>query len=262
MAPLLHPLLRSALPSDFAAAFRRGAGASPALLGRRAYFLSPPGRPPRSRVGTFSMLARSRPKTQNLGPLRTKRCFSNDGGGGKNPSGFFGWYNAKLESAPLLTKAITSGLIGAAGDIFAQAFIEEKSEFDLRRLGIFTFLGAALLAPVLHVWYGFLGSFVVGGGAIATAKRLFLDQALFGPGFIVVFWAALCTLEGRIGSLYSQLEDNWFNAVKTNWGLWIPAQIINFGFIPSLYQVLFANCVGCVWNAYLSYITHKGNSDE
>jgi hypothetical protein len=38
-----------------------------------------------------------------------------------------------------------------------------------------------------------------------------------------------------------------------NWCVWIPAQMINFGFVPLQFQVLFNNALGLFWNAYLSY---------
>ena len=39
--------------------------------------------------------------------------------------------------------------------------------------------------------------------------------------------------------------------------LWIPAQIVNFRVIPPNYTLLFSNCIGFIWNIYLSY---KSNS--
>ena len=46
--------------------------------------------------------------------------------------------------------------------------------------------------------------------------------------------------------------------------VWIPAQFLNFSFIPTKYNVLFSNMIGLAWNAYLSYMTYnnvKNNND-
>ena len=42
-------------------------------------------------------------------------------------------------------------------------------------------------------------------------------------------------------------------------------QTINFRFVPTKYQVLYSNCVGFLWNIYLSYQSFRGSgkgSDE
>lgn len=47
-----------------------------------------------------------------------------------------------LSSYPcqVLTKALTAALMNAAGDLFAQLFVEKKSDVDWKRLGTFAFL--------------------------------------------------------------------------------------------------------------------------
>ena len=39
-----------------------------------------------------------------------------------------------------------------------------------------------------------------------------------------------------------------------NWQLWVPANFLNFCFVPIPYQVLSANFVSVIYNACLSYI--------
>lgn len=83
----------------------------------------------------------------------------------------------KLQTKPLMTKAITSGLIAGAGDLTCQFIVQQRTyslqigssstttdesstvhdlekfhfEPDFIRLCRFTFLGFALIAPVVHV---------------------------------------------------------------------------------------------------------------
>ena len=40
----------------------------------------------------------------------------------------------------MLTKALTAALMNAAGDLFAQLFVEKNSDVDWKRLGTFAFL--------------------------------------------------------------------------------------------------------------------------
>lgn len=124
------------------------------------------------------------------------------------------------------TKAVTSAVIVGAGDVACQVLLEgrslqggveeadhggEKSQqvkgdggkgsavshtksFDYARLGNMTLLGAVLVAPVLHVWYGFLGRRIPGTSVGPVMGRVVLDQALFAPTFIAIFFSALAVL--------------------------------------------------------------------
>ena len=128
----------------------------------------------------------------------------------------------------MATKAITSAAIVGAGDAACQTLFENRSlqpnsksgtvpgrdelgdattvgsavghiagsrePFDYARLGNMTLLGAVLVAPVLHVWYGFLGRKIPGTAVGPVVGRVVLDQALFAPTFIAVFFSALAVM--------------------------------------------------------------------
>ena len=66
-------------------------------------------------------------------------------------------------------------------------------------------------------------------------------------------------MEGRPEKIPSKLRSDWAGTVIANWSLWIPAQYINFKYIPIQFQVLFSNSVGFIWNLYLSSVTYKKN---
>ena len=122
----------------------------------------------------------------------------------------------------MATKALTSAAIVGSGDVACQTLFEGRSlqrggaarpqgdaatavadcgigadcdAFDHVRLGNMTLLGAVLVAPVLHVWYGFLGRKIPGTAVGPVVGRVFLDQALFAPVFIAVFFSALAVSE-------------------------------------------------------------------
>ena len=209
------------------------------------------------------------------------------------------WYVTKLDTHPISTKCISSGLISGSGDILCQSIIAKKKQqstnnikFDWLRTLRFTILGSFLVAPTVHLWYGMLMNRIPGTSVSAITKRLFCDQGLFAPLFTPTFVSLLTVLEhvsspfeqtnveddvNKNGSsnasedlytpdLYTHLVDRLKNdvpdAILVGWSIWIPSMAVMFAVVPGKFQVLYSNCVGFVWNAYLSWRTHEGEEDH
>lgn len=176
------------------------------------------------------------------------------------------WYSRKLDTHPLLTKAITSGIISQSGDLLSQ-YVECKRakavtfHWDMLRTARIGLLGFALVAPVVHYWYGGLARVFPGSSAPVVAKRVLWDQAFFSPLFLPTWLTSLWILEGQTSAdIAEMLQAEVPTALVANWALWIPAQILNFRFIPGKFQVLFSNVVALGWNAYLSFTAHEAEA--
>ncbi|KAG2492314.1 hypothetical protein HYH03_009266 [Edaphochlamys debaryana] len=172
-------------------------------------------------------------------------------GSGGSGGGLWGWYMSCLEANPLITKALTCALLNALGDVFCQLWIE-GGKWDAHRTGVFTFMGLVLVGPTLHVWYSVLNKLVKG-----ATLQLLLDQGVFAPCFLSLFIAVLFTIEGKSDQIVPKLKQDLVETVKVNWILWIPAQYLNFRYVPPNLQVLVANIVALVWNTYMSFQSHK-----
>jgi len=48
---------------------------------------------------------------------------------------------------------------------------------------------------------------------------------------------ATCSLQGKPGDIAPKLRSDLLTIVKMNWALWVPAQFINFRFVPVNLQV-------------------------
>ena len=223
-------------------------------------------------------------------PSFARRTFATAGTG----AGLFASYNALLESNPIPTKAVTSAVIVGLGDIFCQLGVEKRSlsgggggggaasappatssadgtvattetaaaaaalPFDFTRLGRMCFLGATLVGPVLHYWYGFLYRTLPATGNKGAFQRMAMDQICFAPPYIAVFVGSLLTLEGSSSNFMPYLTGGaYVDNLLTNYMLWIPAQLFNFRFVPLAYNVMFSNFTALFWNTYLSWSTHK-----
>jgi len=163
----------------------------------------------------------------------------------------------------IATKAVTAAVLNALGDIIAQLiFCEDGENFDYKRLGIFSFLGLALIGPALHFWYGSLSRIVTATGTLGALGRMFLDQALFAPLFIGSIVSAIMAMEGHATEIPTKLRNDLFTIVQSNWMLWVPFQFVNFRFVPVNLQVLAANVVALAWNTYMSWASHSKSAEK
>lgn len=193
------------------------------------------------------------------------RFFSSESTTTGKSGGAWNAYLRSVESRPILTKGITSGVITFTADIVCQLYqptkavseeIERQNKegidaiqyqlknIDLKRLGIFTTLGIFYIAPSLHFWYGYLMRAIKGVTMRATATRVFLDQSLFSPTFLAGLFAGGLLLEGKPEEIKDKLLIDLPPTVMMNWAVWIPSMIINFRFCPPHLQVLFSNSIG------------------
>ena len=163
-----------------------------------------------------------------------------------------------LESNPLPTKLITSGVISFSGDLLSQTLFSQEA-FDISRCIRYTTAGTLLVGPTLHYWYRYLNRVIPGTSLVVNLKRLIFDQLLFSPCFTCVFICSLSIIgEGKsFIDTVRKLEQDFVKIVFNGWIIWCPAQFINFTFIPSKFQVLYSNGIGLLWNTYLSHASTR-----
>eukprot|EP00466_Bigelowiella_natans_P013496 jgi/Bigna1/88846/estExt_fgenesh1_pg.C_390061 len=109
----------------------------------------------------------------------------------------------------------------------------------------------------MRLRFGFLFRLAPKTDTRSIMIRLTLDQTIFASVFNVVMFSAVQALDGTPEKIPATLDREWWPAMKANWQLWLPANFINFGFVPLRFQVLFANGVALIWNTYLSMAAHR-----
>ena len=179
-------------------------------------------------------------------------------------------YNKNLVQSPILTKSITAGVIAIVADLVCQVYFPSKEDakkpamdrIRWRRVFNFTFLSGVIFPPIMHYWYGFLSTQIVGTSFSAAVKRVACDQLLFAPVIIPVFFIGTLLLEGETEKIVPKLKADWLKTVLTNYFVWVPAQLINFSVVPPPLRVLWANFVGFFWGIYLSNVANKSQTPE
>lgn len=85
-----------------------------------------------------------------------------------------------------------------------------------------------------------------------------IDQFIQAPIFTVLIFAFLGALEGKNAeAIQKQLKNDYPETLVANWKLWVPATVINIGFVPPILRVLYLNCVFFFWSIYLSLVLNK-----
>ncbi|KEH25968.1 hypothetical protein MTR_6g038550 [Medicago truncatula] len=82
-------------------------------------------------------------------------------------SEFVAWYLNKLETNPIITKAVTSSLICAAADLSSQM---------IRKPPVY---GLLILGPSQHLWFNFLSNILPTRGLVSTLMKTYLNYVFF-----------------------------------------------------------------------------------
>lgn len=97
---------------------------------------------------------------------------------------------------------------------------------------------------------------------LGTLKRVLIDQLIFSPIFLGIFFVYNhFTENGRISGVSKRFKNGYLSTLIANYKLWPAVQCINFYLVPLNYQLLFLNVIAIGWTAFLSNANQKA-SDE
>lgn len=178
------------------------------------------------------------------------------------------WYNQTALMYPVTTGVITTGVKTSAADIFAQKFVEKKEDFDWTRHSIFCLFG-----------FGYLGGFqfwlynrkfvqwcgpiteLVGHKGVAPVKTL-MDQCIHHPFvYFPVFYSMKAMVEGgSLSEAFHKYRTELFDNMTALWTIWIPAQLVNFAFVPRHLRIPYVAGVSFLWTVVLSVMQGRFDS--
>lgn len=170
-------------------------------------------------------------------------------------------YEAALEANPLLTKSVTSGTLYGIGDCIAQS-VERRNEpstsFDTRRCARAVAFGGLFYPGIAHLHYNFLERLVVVRWGVQTAyvpfTKMFIEQFVYWSYFSNAYYhAVLGALQGMsVAQVHHRVRSTLWDTLKAQWAFWIPAQLINFKYVPVRHQLNFVLVVSLAWTTFLS----------
>ncbi|CAN0017949.1 unnamed protein product [Discosporangium mesarthrocarpum] len=183
------------------------------------------------------------------------------------PAELWDSYLASLDAAPLLTKSLTAGFIFPAADAAAQVLDKgdggstDSDAWDLNRSLRWLIFGFFVQAPWNHYFYVLLDGVLPPTPdpfTVTTGVKVVIDQFIQAPIFTVIIFAVLGFLEGKgVDDVKRQLGKDYKSTMLANWGVFVPAAVVNLAFCPPQLRVLFLNGVFFCWTVFLSTVLNK-----
>ena len=147
-------------------------------------------------------------------------------------------YNNQLIKHPLRTKVLTHTFLAALGDITTQNLIE-KGTYDPKRTLRFAGIVFCVTGPMNRTWIDIILPRLANEknskrGVALAVRKVAMDALLYGPFVISTFVGLNYYFSGKVpkDQVIPKLKNEIPDALKIAWCFWIPAQLINFRFVP------------------------------
>ncbi|KAG5310944.1 PX24C protein, partial [Acromyrmex insinuator] len=158
-----------------------------------------------------------------------------------------GAYLQRLYYSPLKTKAITSCIIGALGNVVSQKLsnIKQLNEDSILAFALF---GLLFGGPVPHYFYTYIQLFVKHPLGILLIERL-----IYTPCFQALALYLLAIFEGKTHQVaYTQMQKLYLPTLRANLKYLTLFHYINIRYVPPMLRVLIVNLIGFVWIIYVA----------
>ncbi|CAN1274395.1 Protein SYM1 [Linum perenne] len=175
----------------------------------------------------------------------------------KSRFGFIRWYLDRLESRPMLTKAVTTSLIYGAADLTAQVKFKmiAGSSLDIIRTLRMAGYGLMFLGPVQHLWFNFMSRILPQRDVFSTLKKIFLGQTVLGPINAALFFTYNAALQGESGDeIIARLKRDLLPTLLSGLVFWPMCDYLTFKAVPVHLQPLVNSSFAYVWTIYLTYM--------
>ena len=128
----------------------------------------------------------------------------------------------------------------------------------MKRFITLSVFGFIYHGPSGHYFYNWLDSKIEGKDGRAVFTKVAIDQIIWCPIFMSVFFAYLGLVNGdSIGAIGSKIKTDLLSACQGSWKVWPLVHAVNFKFISTKHRLVFINGVQIAFNMFLSIIGTK-----
>jgi len=184
----------------------------------------------------------------------------------------FAKYNRQLEVRPVLTKAITSGVLFGTADILAQSVAivtapkETRRHYDTKRIAYHVAFGTCFIGPFGHYHFQLLEktSRMIWTCPVAHASQAWMYKVAMAQ---FVYWSwfqnmsyltfmSLC--DGKnVEEAKEVMQNKIMGVQKMNWVFWIPVASVCFKCIPVPLQLTYTLSMNMLWSSFLSWYNNQ-----
>lgn len=181
----------------------------------------------------------------------------------KTKNGFVGWYLGLIKSHPILTKAVTSGIIYTAADFSSQAISPQTTKsFDPVRTLRVAGIGLIFVGPSMHFWFNTVSKVLPKRDIATTLMKIVLGQTVFGPFMTAGFFSVNAGLQGENSAeIIARLKRDLLPTMISGVMYWPFCDFVTFKFIPVHLQPLVSNSFAYLWTVYLTYMASLEKAD-
>jgi len=180
------------------------------------------------------------------------------------------WYLQGLDSAPLLTKSVTTAFIQILGDFLAQCLeirMDKQvgswkesivAKYDLRR-GLSLFAdGIFLSGPLMHYAYDTMEVLLPSQeSALAALLHVVVNDVLLDALYLAISFYFVALAEGHVlrdlPSLIPTIKASWATSLFL-----FPVEFCCFRLLGVHWRVLCMNFIDVLWGAIISFVSHAG----
>ncbi|KAF0301508.1 Mpv17-like protein [Amphibalanus amphitrite] len=133
---------------------------------------------------------------------------------------------------------------------------KKPEPLDSASVARYCVLGYAIAPPLLYAWYKWLDSRFMGVTMRVVSKKVFLDVAVAGPVDVFIFFYSMAVMEQREDKM-EEIREKYIPTVLKQVYFWVPAQLINFLFLPPSVRVAFVGVCSFLWINILCWVKRE-----
>lgn len=196
------------------------------------------------------------------------------------PTLLINWYLERLETNPIVTKAVTAGVISGLGDILSQVLERalgshdvSSSIHDVRRTIAVSAECIFISAPIQHLAYDFMEEMIPITDTdgiwvwIATVIQVAIDTFIMDSFFVLtaILFSGIFEGQSLMKQIIPQIHEDYFPSLKASWAssfMLLPIQLLAFRYFPVTLRVLAMNCQDIIWSAVVSFMVHRSRRGQ
>ncbi|XP_037033515.1 mpv17-like protein [Bradysia coprophila] len=162
---------------------------------------------------------------------------------------------------PIISNSLIYGSLYVGAE-FSQQFItrkilaEEKSNIDKATLVRYAAMGTLAYSPILYNWYKWLDRTFPGTNKAIIVKKLVLDQFGVTPVLLVIFFTGMSIMERKKDKL-EECKEKFLPTFARSCLFWLPAQSMNFLFVPPRFRVIYVGSCSFLWVNILCWVKRQ-----